>query len=181
MPSGQRPRSGSIAFWLSGRVSRKKEISSSSARRPTGRIGDFAGLGPKQSRNLWQWLGMTRYEIPLDSRVTNWVNTNLTGKIEPKRLNDLRYYESVLDYLQGICHKADVLPCELDAAAFDYEDLGFGSTKEPTTTEPGFVNLNGQVTIRNTGLPGTDHNQYVYQIACSSLWRDLRRKWHRHL
>jgi hypothetical protein len=128
---------------------------------------NFAGLGPKQSRNLWQWLGMTRYEIPLDSRVTNWVNTNLTGKIEPKRLNDLRYYESVLDYLQGICHKADVLPCELDAAAFDYEDLGFGSTKEPTTTEPGFVNLNGQVTIRNTGLPGTDHNQYVYQIACS--------------
>jgi hypothetical protein len=127
----------------------------------------FAGIGPKQSRNLWQWLGLTRYEIPLDSRVTNWVNTSLTNKIESKRLNDLKHYESVLDYLQAICHKAGVLPCELDAAAFDYEDLGFGSAKGPITTESGFVNPNGQVTIRNTELPATDHNQYVYQIACS--------------
>lgn len=125
----------------------------------------FAGLGPKQSRNLWQWLGLTRYEIPLDSRVTEWVNGNLTCKIEAKRLGQLRYYESALDSLQAICEKADALPCELDAAAFDYEDLGLGSTRG--TTETGFVNPNGQVTIRNTGVPGTDHNQYVYQIACS--------------
>ncbi len=125
----------------------------------------FAGLGPKQSRNLWQWLGLTRYEIPLDSRVTNWVNNNVSSKIEAKRLGQLKYYESALDCLQAICEEADALPCELDAAAFDYEDLGLGSTR--ATTETGFVNLNGQVTIRNTGLPGTDHHQYVYQIACS--------------
>jgi hypothetical protein len=125
----------------------------------------FAGLGPKQSRNLWQWLGLTRYEIPLDSRVTGWVNGNLASKIEAKRLGQLRYYESALDSLQAICEKAETLPCELDAAAFDYEDLGLGSTRG--ATETGFVNPNGQVTIRNTGLPGTDHNQYVYQIACS--------------
>jgi len=127
----------------------------------------FAGLGPKQSRNLWQWLGLTRYEIPLDGRVTDWVNTNLANKIDPRRLGQLKYYESFLDHLQAICEKAGVLPCELDAAAFDYEDLGFGSAKASKTTESGFVNPNGQVTIRNTGLPGTDHNQYVYQIACS--------------
>jgi hypothetical protein len=125
----------------------------------------FAGLGPKQSRNLWQWLGLTRYEIPLDSRVTEWVNGNLTCKIEAKRLGQLKYYESALDSLQAICEKADALPCELDAAAFDYEDLGLGSARG--TTETGFVNPNGQVTIRNTGLAGTDHNQYIYQIACS--------------
>lgn len=125
----------------------------------------FAGLGPKQSRNLWQWLGLTRYEIPLDSRVTEWVNGNLASKIEAKRLGQLKYYESALDVVQVVCEKAGVLPCELDAAAFDYEDLGLGSTR--ATTETGFVNTNGQVTIRNTGLPGTDHNQYVYQIGCS--------------
>lgn len=125
----------------------------------------FAGLGPKQSRNLWQWLGLTRYEIPLDSRVTEWVNKNLSSKIEVKRLGQLKYYESALDRLRVICEKADALPCELDAAAFDYEDLGLGSSRG--TTETGFVNPNAQVTIRNTGLPGTDHNQYVYQIACS--------------
>jgi len=35
------------------------------------------------------------------------------------------------------------------------------------TTKPGYVNPNGQITIRNTDAPGTDKNQYVYQIACS--------------
>jgi PHP family Zn ribbon phosphoesterase len=38
---------------------------------------------------------------------------------------------------------------------------------EPTTTQPGYVNRNGQVVIRNTGLPGTDHGQTVYQLGCS--------------
>ena len=35
------------------------------------------------------------------------------------------------------------------------------------TTEIGYVNPNGQVTIRDTGLPGTDKYQRVYQLACS--------------
>ncbi len=35
------------------------------------------------------------------------------------------------------------------------------------TTRRGYVNRNGQVVIRNTGLPGTDHAQLVYQLACS--------------
>jgi hypothetical protein len=35
------------------------------------------------------------------------------------------------------------------------------------TTKIGFVNDNGQVVVRNTGLRGTDHLQYVYQLACS--------------
>ncbi len=35
------------------------------------------------------------------------------------------------------------------------------------TTEAGYVNANGQVTIRDTGMPGTDRYQRVYQLACS--------------
>jgi hypothetical protein len=35
------------------------------------------------------------------------------------------------------------------------------------TTNVGFVNRNGQVVIRNTGKPGTDRGQSVYQLACS--------------
>ena len=35
------------------------------------------------------------------------------------------------------------------------------------TTEIGYVNSNGQVTIRDTGLTGTDKYQRVYQLACS--------------
>jgi hypothetical protein len=35
------------------------------------------------------------------------------------------------------------------------------------TTTPGYLNRNGQVVVRNTGLPGTDKDQYVYQLGCS--------------
>jgi len=34
------------------------------------------------------------------------------------------------------------------------------------TTELGYRNRNGQVAIRGTDLPGTDHNQYVYGLCC---------------
>ncbi len=34
----------------------------------------FLGFGPKQSRNVLQSLGLTRYEIPIDSRLTEWLN-----------------------------------------------------------------------------------------------------------
>ena len=42
---------------------------------------------------------------------------------------------------------------------------------ENRTTAIGYVNRNSQVVIRNTGLPGTDHGQTVYQIACSLCGR----------
>jgi hypothetical protein len=35
------------------------------------------------------------------------------------------------------------------------------------STEPGFINRNGQLVIRETDLAGTDHNQKVYQLGCS--------------
>lgn len=36
------------------------------------------------------------------------------------------------------------------------------------TTTPGYRNRNGQIVIRATGRPGTDHNQQVYQLACEA-------------
>jgi PHP family Zn ribbon phosphoesterase len=36
------------------------------------------------------------------------------------------------------------------------------------TTAVGYVNdTHGQVVIRNTGVPGTDHGQTIYQLGCS--------------
>ena len=32
---------------------------------------------------------------------------------------------------------------------------------------PGYVNLRGQIVVRNTGLSGTDHGQSVYELKCS--------------
>jgi len=132
----------------------------------------FAGIGPKQSRNLWQWLGLTRYEIPLDSRICKWISTNLSIKVETKYLGDERYYDAVLDYIQTLCERAGVLPCILDAAAFDYEQKRIApevlmSRDSKGTTEIGYLNPNGQIVIRDTGMPGTDKFQRIYQIACS--------------
>lgn len=79
----------------------------------------FVGIGPKQSRNLWQWLGLTRYEIPIDSRVAVWINSqNLSFSIDKKRLGGSIYYESRLDLIRTLCAEAGCLPCVLDAAIF---------------------------------------------------------------
>ena len=76
----------------------------------------FDGLGPKQSRNLWQWLGLTRYETPLDSRVTDWINNNLSVRVDKSKLLRSKHYEAVLDYIQALCEKAKVLPCIFDGS-----------------------------------------------------------------
>ena len=36
----------------------------------------------------------------------------------------------------------------------------------PANSGPGYENRNGQITIRATGLVGTDHGQYVYVLRC---------------
>jgi hypothetical protein len=77
------------------------------------------GVGPKQSRNLWQDLGLLRYEIPLDSRFIKWLNGNgFPVKLTAAGLSDGNYYEFILDALQKWCLEADVLPCIFDAAVY---------------------------------------------------------------
>ena len=58
----------------------------------------FEGFGPKQSRNLLQELGLTRFEIPIDSRVTNWLNDELKFpiKVTSTALSDKHCYRLVL-------------------------------------------------------------------------------------
>lgn len=79
----------------------------------------FKGFGPKQSRNLLQWIGLTRYEIPLDSRVTKWLNRfRFPVKLSAGALQDYNYYNFVSDGVQRLCEASDVYPCMLDAAIF---------------------------------------------------------------
>lgn len=85
----------------------------------------LAGFGPKQSRNLIQWIGSSSYEIPIDARVTRWMNQNLSfPELSSSALADRDFYELVLDAIQELCEKADVLPCLLDAAIFSSFDAG---------------------------------------------------------
>jgi hypothetical protein len=123
------------------------------------------GIGPKQSRNLLQSIGLTRYEIPLDSRVVGWLRENLGWQIYMQELSNDDSYEDLLDRVQASCEAAGVLPTVFDAAAFIVGST-MNSAKSPTTCI-GYVNRNGQVVIRNTGLPGTDKNQSIYQLGCS--------------
>ena len=83
----------------------------------------IVGLGPKQARNVLQHLGLTRYEIPLDSRVTGWLNEfGFPIRLSAQALSDPNYYCFVSDGLQVLCEKAGVVPCVLDAAVFSSFD-----------------------------------------------------------
>lgn len=84
---------------------------------------EFKGFGPKQSRNFLQALGLTKYEIPIDSRIAKWLSEfgfPLTLTSSP--LSDVGYYHFVLDGIQELCKKADIYPCILDAAIFSSYD-----------------------------------------------------------
>jgi hypothetical protein len=84
---------------------------------------NFEGFGPKQSRNLLQSLGLTRYEIPIDSRVTDWLNKlEFPVKLSAAALADRNYYEFVSDGVQILCADSEVYPCILDAAIFAKKD-----------------------------------------------------------
>jgi len=79
----------------------------------------FDGLGPKQSRNFLQELGLSRYEIPIDSRITKWLNEfGFPVVLSGKALADRNYYHFVSDGIQKLCETCKIDPCVLDAAIF---------------------------------------------------------------
>jgi len=85
----------------------------------------FDGFGPKQSRNFLQTLGLTKYEIPIDSRITNWLNdSGFPVTLTSSALGDKAYYHFVSDGIQELCDKARIYPCLLDAAIFSSFDNG---------------------------------------------------------
>lgn len=82
----------------------------------------YKGIGPKQGRNYWQWLGLSQYEIPLDSRILNWIEsmpaTHPAVEVEQNDLSDEQTYRRVMSWIQGLSKEAEILPCLLDIAVF---------------------------------------------------------------
>lgn len=76
------------------------------------------GLGPKQSRNFWQELGLFRFETPIDARVVKWFSNTFGLYISVSGLSDELYYCQVMDVIRELCEQAGVLPCLLDATIF---------------------------------------------------------------
>ncbi len=88
-------------------------------REVAGYVRSFRGFGPKQSRNFLQGLGLTRYEIPIDSRITRWLNDfGFPIHLSAAALADPHYYDFVSDGFQALSARCDVFPCVLDAAIF---------------------------------------------------------------
>lgn len=84
---------------------------------------NFDGFGPKQSRNFLQALGLTKYEIPIDSRIITWLNDfGFPVSLTSSPLGDKGYYHFVSDGIQELCEKAKIYPCILDAAIFSSFD-----------------------------------------------------------
>ena len=105
-----------------------EELSESSNATIERRAAEFidnklTGFGPKQARNLLQALGLTRYEIPIDSRITKWLNRNgFPIKLTAGALSDPHYYNFVMDGIIQLCAAVGILPCVLDAVIFSSFD-----------------------------------------------------------
>jgi hypothetical protein len=79
----------------------------------------LAGFGPKQARNLLQGLGLTRYEIPIDSRISKWLKGfGFPAPLSPAALSDRRYYYFISTAVVELWERSGVFPCALDAAVF---------------------------------------------------------------
>ena len=87
-------------------------------------VGQYLkGFGPKQSRNLLQGLGLTKREIPIDSRITRWLNDfGFPITLSATALSDLDYYEFVSEGFRELSADCNIYPCMLDAAIFSSFD-----------------------------------------------------------
>jgi len=84
---------------------------------------NLKGFGPKQSRNLLQSLGLTIYEIPIDSRIIKWLNEfGFPIKLTSIALSDHNYYNFVSDGFQELCKSCGIKPCVMDAVIFSSYD-----------------------------------------------------------
>jgi thermostable 8-oxoguanine DNA glycosylase len=77
------------------------------------------GFGPKQARNLLQGLGLSRFETPIDSRITKWLNKfGFPVRLTAEPLQDPSYYNFISDGFQRLAEACAIMPCILDAAIF---------------------------------------------------------------
>lgn len=77
----------------------------------------FKGFGAIESRVFLQYLGLTKYEIPIDTVVSDWLNDfGFPVKLSVTALQDRNYYHFISDGIQLLCKKANVYPCVLEAA-----------------------------------------------------------------
>ncbi len=84
----------------------------------------YPGFGPKQARNFIQWVGLSRYEVPLDSRVLKKLGEfGCTFVPQAAALSDETVYRFVQEGVQKIAASLNIYPCILDACIFSSFDM----------------------------------------------------------
>ena len=79
----------------------------------------YKGIGLKQSRNFLQWLGLTEYEIPIDSRVLKMLKKCQVNFVPgASALQDEATYLYLEKGIQSVCEELKIKPCVLDACFF---------------------------------------------------------------
>lgn len=75
------------------------------------------GIGPKQSRSILQYLGLSHYQVPIDSSVLKQLE--LSGiDITDAKLDKERDYQETQTVIWNISKELNVLPCVFDAIGF---------------------------------------------------------------
>lgn len=83
----------------------------------------FKGFGSIQSRRFLQTLGLTKYEIPINSKTIEWLkNFGFPISFSPIALQDKSFYHFISDGIQLLCEKATIYPCVFDAAIYSFYD-----------------------------------------------------------
>ncbi len=81
--------------------------------------GLYPGLGLKQSRNFIQWLGLSVFEIPIDSRELKVLKKCKFNFVPgASALQDEVTYLFLESGIQKACELLDIKPCILDACFF---------------------------------------------------------------
>ncbi len=79
----------------------------------------YKGIGLKQSRNFLQWLGLTEYEIPIDSRELKMLKKCKFNFVPgASALQDEVTYLFLEKGIQVACEQLNIKPCVLDACFF---------------------------------------------------------------
>ncbi|MFN8210166.1 MAG: hypothetical protein U0T33_04280 [Bacteroidales bacterium] len=77
----------------------------------------FKGFGSKEARCFLFNLGVTKYEIPIDSKIINWLEkSGFPLKFTNAALQDILFYHFISDGIQKLCEVSEVYPCVLYTA-----------------------------------------------------------------
>jgi thermostable 8-oxoguanine DNA glycosylase len=74
----------------------------------------FKGFGSKEARSFLLALGITKYEIPIDYKLSKWLeNFGFPIKFSKTALQDILFYHFISDGIQKLCEISDIYPCIL--------------------------------------------------------------------